>query len=167
MIRLLESSGNNHALEIFEDINDNDIKNEVLSTKETENYVFNLIQVYRVFQRLQVTSKSIYQKKQEKDQPKKVIEDIEKLNHKIDKVWKQFQTMIINAKSDLMPVDNAIWDFSHCKTNASTICPICLLDLENWSREIIPALTDSIIDYKYHSICANFWINCVDPVLPQ
>ena len=97
-------------------------------------------------------------------------EFFEKFNHKIDKVWKQFQTMIINhdAKSDLMPVDNAaIWDFSHCKTNASKICPICLLDLENWSREINPALTDSIINYKYHSICANFWINCVDPVLPK
>ena len=159
----------NHALEIFDDINDNDIKNEVLSAKETENYVLNLIQVYRVFQRLQATTTTTT-KNQESDEQQQHYEDIEKFNHKIDKVWKQFQTMIINhdAKSDLMPVDNAaIWDFSHCKTNASKICPICLLDLENWSREINPALTDSIINYKYHSICANFWINCVDPVLPK
>ena len=142
----------NHAFEIFEDINDEHLKKEVIATKETDSYVSNLIQVYRVYQRLKVT----YEQKTEKP------EDLQKILTKINNIFSELNEIFAN----LIP-NNAVWDFSQCKPYASRSCPICHLDLEHWSMETRQNLTDSIIDFKYHSICANFWLNCVDTVLPN
>ena len=142
----------NHAFEIFEDINDEHLKKEVIATKETDRYVSNLIQVYRVYQRLKVT----YEQKTEK------TEDLKKIMTKINNIFSELNEIF----SELIP-NNAVWDFSQCKPYASRSCPICHLDLEHWSMETRQNLTDSIIDFKYHSICANFWLNCVDTVLPN
>ena len=159
-VKLLQAIFNilNHAFEIFDDINDDDLKVEVLTSPEADKYLNSLLQVYRVFQRLQV---SLQVTPDLASKP-----DISQLRQKINSVWDQFTQILSKSQPDLLP-NQSLLDFNHCKPYASKTCPICHLDLDYWSKETSSNLTDSIIDFKYHSICANLWVNSVDPALPN
>jgi hypothetical protein len=75
-------------------------------------------------------------------------------------------------RSDVIP-NRAVFDFSRCVvTNATpaTVCAVCLLSLTTPSKETSNVVKENVISVdarKYHSTCANFWVNCVDTTLPK
>ena len=86
------------------------------------------------------------------------------------RIWNKIQNKVKTTYS-FTPL---LWDFRECFSNAnsSSICKICLLDLSSTSKGTrIKDLVESVItqenDCSYHSICANFWINIVNQVLPN
>ena len=108
---------------------------------------------------------------------------------KIEQAWKQL-TINLNGKS-IIPEKN-VFNFAQClvkeleykkeqslcNTKKSTqeisdMCGLCLLSV---SRSNCPSkdeqytlVLDSVLDHgnrRYHSTCANFWVNRVDFVLP-
>ena len=149
------------ALKLFQktlkllDVNESVLK-EVLGADKTKSFLWNLVQVYRVCQRLQ----------QGRRQRQVNIQ------HLIDDSWIKIQDKIKTTYS-FTPL---LWDFSDCCSNnainaSNDVCKICLLDLTTTSKETrTKDLVESVIthnDCSYHSICANFWINAVNPVLPN
>ena len=145
-----------NATEIFIDIDDKDVKNEVLNAKETESLVWNLIQVYRVFKRIQTSH--------EKNSSGSGNEIFQNVN----KTWRTFLKLIV-GKSTLIP-NNSVWDFAESSQNnnnyaSSKLCHICNLDVNKSSKETHSKLVESVITYQnkpYHSICINFWLNAVN-----
>ena len=145
------------ALKLFQctlqllDVNESVLK-EVLGADKTKSFLWNLVQVYRVCQRVK-------QGRQRQDSFQLV-----------DESWNKIQNKVKTTYS-FTPL---LWDFRECFSNAnsSSICKICLLDLSSTSKETrIKDLVESVItqenDCSYHSICANFWINIVNQVLPN
>ena len=90
-----------------------------------------------------------------------------------EKVWK---ALLVNLKSKTQVIPSrGVFDFSSCVVNgnaasAQTVCGICLLSVNVTSKEICDVVDESILNVeqkKYHSTCANFWVNCVSARLPK
>jgi hypothetical protein len=66
-------------------------------------------------------------------------------------------------------------DFSKADISAhspplSAICGICLLDVDAKSKGRKSQMDGLKIEHEgrfYHTVCANFWVNCIDEKLPQ
>ena len=152
------------SLDLFSSVIDKDIKDEVLDAQETEKFVLNLVQVFRVFKRLRISYETIN---------KSSSEDIDDIFESIESVWRTILKQFV-SKSSLIP-NNSLWDFSDCIINSSfsgdnSFCGICHLSLNKTSKEINSNLVETVITYQstsYHSICINFWINCVNESLPN
>ena len=90
-----------------------------------------------------------------------------------EKAWK---ALLVNLKSKTQFIPSrGVFDFSSCVVNGSavsaqTVCGICLLSLGVSSKEICDVVKESILNFeqkKFHSTCANFWVNCVSATLPK
>ena len=129
------------------DVNDNVLK-EVLGNDKTKSFLWNLVQVYRVCQRV---------KQGRQRQNFQLIEES----------WNKIQNKIKTTFS-FTPL---LWDFSNATCSSNNCCKICLLELSTTSKETRNDLVESVItqdnDCSYHSICANFWVNIVNQVLPN
>lgn len=147
------------SADIFTNVDDPTVKNEVLTAPETEKFIWNLVQVFRVYKRV----KTAYEESDIK------VEAIESLHENIEKVWRSILKALA-SKPALIP-DNALYDFSDSVLSSSNYCGICHLNLsKSASKGTSDHLIDSIIlhnDNSYHSICINFWMNCVDQSLPS
>ena len=151
------------SLDIFSDVTDKELKDEILDAQETEKFMFNLIQVFRVFKRVRISYENTNQNTPE------AIEDI---FDTIESVWRSILKQFV-SKSSLIP-NNSLWDFSDCipdsLSSSDNCCGICHLSLNKTSKEINSNLVETVITYQsasYHSICINFWINCVNESLPN
>ncbi len=96
---------------------------------------------------------------------------VQSLCEETDKSWK---CLLVNLKSQSSVVPNrAVFDFSNCvvsNKSASNVCSVCLLSISSRSKETTNVVSENVIDVdqrKYHSTCANFWANCVEPTLPK
>ena len=61
-------------------------------------------------------------------------------------------------------------DISANHPDLSSVCGVCLLDVDAKSRSRRNTMDGCKIEQEgrfYHSACANFWVNCVDPKLPR
>ena len=116
------------SLDLFSSVIDKDIKDEVLDAQETEKFVFNLVQVFRVFKRLRISYETIN---------KSTSEDIDGIFESIECVWRTILKQFV-SKSSLIP-NNSLWDFSECIINDSfsagdnSVCGICHLSLNSGS----------------------------------
>ena len=151
------------SLDIFSDVTDKELKDEILDAQETEKFMFNLIQVFRVFKRVRISYENTNQNTPE------AIEDI---FDTIESVWRSILRQFV-SKSSLIP-NNSLWDFSDCipdsLSSSDNCCGICHLCLDKTSKETNSNLVETVISYQdasYHSICINFWINCVNENLPK
>ena len=176
------------SFDIFSDLTDNkEVKDEVLDAQETEKFVFNLVQVFRVFKRLRLSYEALNQ------QPKLSIvehsalaeceksgfgqslktetsESIEDIFEAIESVWRSILRQFV-GKPSLIP-NNSLWDFSDCtiEDSSDNYCGLCYLSVSKTSKETNANLIETVIGYEnasYHSICINFWINCVSEILPN
>ena len=75
---------------------------------------------------------------------------------------------------NFQPDDN-ILSFKHCvlKSDDSAsqmrACGVCLLDVDVQSKDFNSDEDSVKLTYggrQYHATCANFWVNCVDSMLP-
>ena len=171
------------SFDIFSDLTDNkEVKDEVLDAQETEKFVFNLVQVFRVFKRLRLSYEALNQ------QPKHLAsaefeksgfgqslktetsESIEDIFEAIESVWRSILRQFV-GKPSLIP-NNSLWDFSDCtiEDSSDNYCGLCYLSVSKTSKETNANLIETVIGYEnasYHSICINFWINCVSEILPN
>ena len=151
------------SFDIFSGVTDKELKDEILDAQETEKFVFNLIQVFRVFKRLRISYENTNQN------TPGVVDDIFET---VESVWRSILKQFV-SKSSLIP-NNSLWDFSDCVSDSSissdNCCGICHLCLDKTSKETNSNLVETVISYEnasYHSICINFWINCVNEILPK
>ncbi|XP_015911781.1 synergin gamma [Parasteatoda tepidariorum] len=157
--RCLQSSVNilENTKKIFNQMSCSSVCNEVLSSEEGGNYVKDVIEVYKVACRIKFTSKS-YSKQSV------AILDLLK---EVEQIWNSICGFF--AGSSLMPQDSS-FDFSSSllRTDAADnvkACGLCLLNVEIKNKDDC-SLKLSYGGRNYHSTCANFWVNCVDPLLP-
>lgn len=145
---------------IFNQMSCSSVCNEVLISEEGRNYVKNVIEVYKVICRIGLSSKTLG----------KQTEAINDSLSEADQAWSTICGFF--AGSTLMPEESSL-DFSSCvlrpeSENNTKACGLCLLNIELRSKafrqEEYPTL--SYGGKNYHSTCANFWVNCVDPLLP-
>ena len=171
------------SFDIFSDLTDNkEVKDEVLDAQETEKFVFNLVQVFRVFKRLQRSYEAINlqpthlalaeSEKSGFGQSLKTetSESIEDIFEAIESVWRSILRQFV-GKPSLIP-NNSLWDFSDCtiEDSSDNYCGLCYLSVSKTSKETNANLIETVIGYEnasYHSICINFWINCVSEILPN
>ena len=98
-------------------------------------------------------------------------DSVQSLCEETEKAWK---SLIVNLKfrADVVP-PRAVFDFSRCVVNnatPTTVCGVCLLSLTASSKEMTNVVKDNVVaadTRRYHSTCANFWVNCVDATLPK
>ncbi|XP_035223633.1 synergin gamma-like isoform X2 [Stegodyphus dumicola] len=143
---------------IFNQMSCSSVCNEVLNSEEGENYVKNVIEVYRVVCRIALSSKS----------SSKQTAPILNLLNEADEAWNTICGFL--AGSALMPEEKSL-DFSNGVLRPDTedntkACGLCLLnvDIKNYNKD--ENLKLSYGGRNYHSTCANLWVNCVDPLLP-
>ena len=171
------------SFDIFSDLTDNkEVKDEVLDAQETEKFVFNLVQVFRVFKRLQRSYEAInlqpthsasaeFEKSGFGQSLKtETSESIEDIFEAIESVWRSILRQFV-GKPSLIP-NNSLWDFSDCtiEDSSDNYCGLCYLSVSKTSKETNANLIETVIGYEnasYHSICINFWINCVSEILPN
>ena len=91
-----------------------------------------------------------------------------------EKAWKGLLVNLKSKASTLIP-NRAVFDFSNCvvvtnNATSETVCALCLLSITGHSKDLSQVVKESVCNLdqkKYHSTCANFWVNCVDPRLPK
>ena len=180
------------ATDAFTYIPSDAVLEEVLESDEGSNYVKNIVEIYRVFKRIQLAHEK-YLQSRDKDCIDSTSNEGENLiterAEKIEQAWKQL-TINLNGKS-IIP-EKAAFNFTEYLVNEceyksenrtsnnrttvqeiSDICGLCLLNVpsskypndNNQSNAVI----DSVLEHasrKYHSTCANFWVNRVNVDLP-
>ncbi|GFU65723.1 synergin gamma [Trichonephila clavipes] len=160
-IRCLQSSVNiiQNTKKIFNQMSCSSVCNEILHTEEGENYIKDVIEVYKVVCRIAAASKSA---------SKQTTQIIDLLNES-DQAWQTICGFI--AGSTLMPKEASL-EFSSAVLSSNVednrkACGLCLLNIEmksKFGKE--ETLNLSYGGRNYHSTCANLWVNCVDPLLP-
>ncbi|KAG8176213.1 hypothetical protein JTE90_012215 [Oedothorax gibbosus] len=161
-LRCLQSSVNilQNTQKIFNQMSCSSVCNEVLKSEEGENYIKDVIEVYKVIRRIAVSSKAA---------GKQTIPMLDLLKE-ADKTWNTICGFF--AGSILMPEDsslqftNAVLTSNH--ENIAQACGLCLLNIniKSKSRNAEENLKLSYGGRNYHSTCANLWVNCVNPLLP-
>ncbi|XP_054713811.1 synergin gamma-like [Uloborus diversus] len=160
--RCLQSSLNilQNTKRIFNQMSCSSVCNEVLSSEEGGNYIRNIIEIYKVVCRISAASKSAGK------QTSVLIE----LLHQADREWNTVCGFF--AGSSLMPDESSL-NFASCVLKAEPennlkACGLCLLNVDIHSKCFSKeeSLKLSYGGRNYHSPCANFWVNCVDPLLP-
>ncbi|KAG1682439.1 Synergin gamma [Nymphon striatum] len=151
------------ANSIFNRISSKAVCSEVLSTEEGSSYFKNIIEVYRVVERVAVSINSF----------KKCNTKIGELLKEINLIWNNLSAFI--AGTAIMP-EKSSFDFSlgvfsrpdqECTQLA---CGVCLLHVDAKSKACELEEDSYKLTYggrHYHSACANLWVNCVDSILPS
>ena len=179
------------ATDSFTYIPSNAVLEEVLESKKGSNYIKNIVEVYRVFKRIQISYQKYTENKSynhtaiiktNEDEDNK---DMVQKGEKIEQAWKQ---LIINLNGRSIIPEKAVFNFAQCllkeiehkkekKENGGVddSCGLCLLSvstsnyLPKGDKESIE-MVDTVLEHgnrMYHSTCANFWVNRVDLVLPR
>lgn len=162
-MKCLESCHNliRNATDIFNQMNSSTVCNTVIGTEEGSNYIKNLVEIYKVVNRIATSAKS---SGKQTDQLRQLLQDIEQS-------WNSITVFI--ASSSILPEEKVL-DFSSCillnePENLQKACGICLLNVDA-KNKLFDAEDYHKLTYggrQYHATCANFWVNCVDPLLPS
>ncbi|XP_064476867.1 synergin gamma-like [Ornithodoros turicata] len=127
---------------------------EALETEEGANYVKNITEVYKVCQRIKLSSKLTG----------KQSETLEKLCLDIQSIWEDVASFLENSclfSIPVLPEVDTKWMPN--LDDSSKACGICLLHVDN------PEMMTSKLTYgarQYHAPCANLWVNCINSLLP-
>ncbi|KAJ8312354.1 hypothetical protein KUTeg_009727 [Tegillarca granosa] len=99
-------------------------------------------------------------------------EKLKQILRDVDLSWNNLTAFLVGG--NLMPDDNSL-DFSNAllksddATSQMKACGVCLLNVDTRSKNFNQDDDCAKLTYggrQYHSTCANFWLNCVDPMLP-
>ncbi|XP_055925470.1 synergin gamma-like [Argiope bruennichi] len=156
-VRCLQSSVNilQKTKKLFNQLSCSSVCNEVLQSEEGENYIKDVIEVYKVVRRIAAASKSAG----------KQTQPIVDLLNEADQIWQTICGFI--AGSSLMPKESSLEFSSAVSEDSSNACGLCLLNIQMKSKLCNEeTLNLSYGGRNYHSTCANLWVNCVDPLLP-
>ncbi|KAG8588873.1 hypothetical protein GDO81_006136 [Engystomops pustulosus] len=162
--RCLES-----ALQVIKKANDalngissSSVCTEVIQSAHGMEYLLGVIEVYRVTKRVELGIKSTAV----------CSEKLQLLLKDIDKLWNNLIGFM--SLASLMPDESAL-DFASCmlrpgiKNAQELACGVCLLNVDSRSKAFNSDTDHFKLSYgghQYHSSCANFWINCVEPKPP-
>eukprot|EP00106_Octopus_bimaculoides_P000877 XP_014768319.1 PREDICTED: synergin gamma-like [Octopus bimaculoides] len=136
--------------------------NEVIKSCQGADYIMAIIEIYRVVCKITVTMRMSVL----------TNERLETLLKDIDLAWNNLAAFL-SASSLLSEVSSFNYTSAVLKTDdtASQLkaCGVCLLNVDVFDRisndnERAAKLTYS--GRQYHTTCANFWVNCVDSMLP-
>ncbi|XP_041437895.1 synergin gamma isoform X2 [Xenopus laevis] len=155
-------------------ISSSSVCTEVIQSAQGMEYLLGVVEVYRVTKRVELGIKATAV----------CSEKLQLLLKEIDKLWNNLIGFM--SLASLMPDESAL-DFSSCmlrpgiKNAPELACGVCLLNVDSRSKkEENPALEHprkafnskndnfklSYGGHQYHTSCANFWINCVQPKPP-
>ena len=173
------------ASDAFTYIPNDSILEEVLAASEGSNYIKNIVEIYRVFKRIQVSHQRHVENEDINSTSSTTNEENDRLfetGEKIEQSWKQL-TINLNGRS-IIP-EKAVFNFStksltnnKSETHISShneLCGLCLLNVSNPNcsskadNKINSMMVDTSLKHGsrvYHSTCANFWVNQIDLVLP-
>ncbi|XP_037288262.1 uncharacterized protein LOC119181185 isoform X2 [Rhipicephalus microplus] len=127
---------------------------EALDTAEGASYIHNLAEVYKVCQRISLSSRLTGLQS----------ESLDKLCCEVRETWDRLASYLENSclfTVKVPPAENSKWLPSDDESAKS--CGVCLLHVDN------PDIASSKLSYsgrEYHSPCANLWVNCVNSLLP-
>ncbi|XP_077499350.1 synergin gamma-like isoform X2 [Amblyomma americanum] len=127
---------------------------EALDTEEGTSYIHNLAEVYKVCQRIALSSRLTGLQS----------ENLDKLCSEVQATWEQLTSYLENSclfTMKIPPAEDAKW-LPGADESAKS-CGVCLLHVDN------PEIASSKLSYsgrEYHSPCANLWVNCVNSLLP-
>ena len=153
------------------------------------NYIDNIVEVYRVSKRIQV-SHTKYTSKEYNSNKHGIYNDentiIVDRGNQIEKAWKQ---LAINLNGRSIIPEKAVFHFSQYLLQESEnniandsfgtkkdICGLCLLStstptyLPTQDEKSNNVFVDTSLEHQghiYHSTCANFWMNRMDAALPK
>ncbi|CAC5403831.1 Synergin gamma [Mytilus coruscus] len=163
--RCLENCYRNikEANNIFNSISSSGVCNEVIRSEQGTEYVQGIVEIYRIVCRITVSMKSAALST---DKLGQVLKDV-------DLVWNNLAAFLVGG--NIMPDDNAL-SFKNCLLKSDDVasqmraCGVCLLDVDVRSKDFNTEEEASKLTYggrQYHATCANFWVNCVDSMLPS
>ena len=180
------------ASDAFSYIPNDAILEEVLQTDKGSNYIKNIVEIYRVYKRIHLSHEKLLENRKNVNQDKyaraEESDEIQKIGDKIEQSWKQL-TINLNGRS-IVP-GKSVFNFQPClvkqlensyENNSSNndrqeslldSCGLCLLSVSRSTVKSEDAqhgiVMDSILTHnnrRYHSTCANFWVNRVEVALP-
>ncbi|XP_025089450.1 synergin gamma-like isoform X3 [Pomacea canaliculata] len=154
--RLIHDANN-----ILNTISSSAICNEVLRSPQGTDYIIGVIEIYRVVCRViaALSTTAI-------NSP-----TIERSLKDIDLAWNNLTAFLVGAS--LLPDETSLnFAYAVLKSDGPAAqqkaCGVCLLDVDqqgpNSNGDIMAKL--SYGGRQYHAPCANFWVNCVDSMLP-
>ncbi|KAM7288125.1 hypothetical protein ISCGN_031814 [Ixodes scapularis] len=127
---------------------------EALETEEGATYMRNMTEVYKVGQRIALSSRLTGMQS----------ERLEQLCSEVQGIWERISSFLENSclfTLEAPPVQDPKW-LPDAESTAKA-CGVCLLHVDN------PDIAPSKLSYsgrEYHSPCANLWVNCVNSLLP-
>ncbi|CAN8004600.1 unnamed protein product [Ixodes hexagonus] len=129
---------------------------EALETEEGATYMRNMTEVYKVGQRIALSSRLTGMQSERLDQ----------LCSEVQSIWERISSFLENSclfvSNPLAPqLQDPKW--LPDAENTAKACGVCLLHVDN------PDIAPSKLSYSgrdYHSPCANLWVNCVNSLLP-
>ncbi|XP_048016182.1 synergin gamma isoform X2 [Megalobrama amblycephala] len=146
---------------------------EVIQSAQGMEYLLGVVEVYRVTKRVELGIKATAV----------CSEKLQELLKDISRVWNNLMGFM--SLANLTPDESSL-DFSSCilrhgiKNAKELACGVCLLNVDSRSKALtkdsrskLRAFNSETDNFKlmygghqYHSSCANFWINCVEPKPP-
>ncbi|XP_065290045.1 synergin gamma-like [Dermacentor albipictus] len=127
---------------------------EALDTAEGTAYMQNLAEIYKVCQRIALSSRLTGLQ----------CESLDKLCGEVQDIWERLASYLENSclfTLKVPPAEDSRW-LPSAEESAKS-CGVCLLHVDN------PDIASSKLSYsgrEYHSPCANLWVNCVNSLLP-
>uniref|UniRef100_A0A3P8WG04 Synergin gamma n=1 Tax=Cynoglossus semilaevis TaxID=244447 RepID=A0A3P8WG04_CYNSE len=162
------------ANNILNSISSSSVCTEVIQSAQGMEYLLGVVEVYRVTRRVELAIKATAVSS----------EKLQQLLTDISRIWNNLMGFMSLAK--LAPDESSL-DFSSCvlrhgiKNAKELACGVCLLNVDGRSKNkertigrLFKRAFNSETDnfklmyggHQYHSSCANFWINCVEPKPP-
>ncbi|KAH6941400.1 hypothetical protein HPB50_017901 [Hyalomma asiaticum] len=144
----------NEAESVFNREASSQVCREALDTAEGASYIQNLAEVYKVCQRIGLSSRLTGLQS----------ESLDKLCCEVQETWERLASYLENSclfTVKVPPAEDSKW-LPSAEESAKS-CGVCLLHVDN------PDIASSKLSYsgrEYHSPCANLWVNCVNSLLP-
>uniref|UniRef100_A0A0K2UMK9 Synergin gammalike [Oreochromis niloticus] n=1 Tax=Lepeophtheirus salmonis TaxID=72036 RepID=A0A0K2UMK9_LEPSM len=158
--KVLTTAGNT-----FNSIDDDGILNEVISSKKTSDYIVNLVEVYRVSNRIQKSFRHV----EEIDASVEMYGKIKEEFDGIDKAWCSLLMKVKTKETEDYFYSSLEQGRISCRRKDYSHCGICCSYVTDYSGETAK-WNNAFCKYgsrQYHSSCANLWINCVEITLPD
>lgn len=151
------------ANNIFNSISSSGVCNEVIRSEQGTEYVQGIVEIYRIVCRITLSMKA---SALSTDKLSQTVKDV-------DLVWNNLTAFLVGG--NIMPDDNTLsFKNSLIKSDDSAAqmraCGVCLLDVNVKSKDFNSEEDSVKLTYggrQYHATCANFWVNCVDSMLPS
>lgn len=145
------------AFKTFNGISSSNVSNEVMTSEEGENYLKNIVEIYRIVLRISMSAR-------------RCRELHLKLKGTLDGIEGQWNNLLSFVMGSSVFSNEECFKFSsyvldESVENLKRACGVCLLDVQPTSGGDDFKLTYG--GRQYHAACANFWVNFVDSLLPS